>query len=380
MARTIFILGAGASARAGAPMMNSFIEAATRTSEAKLDQEDVEAFDLVFRARAQLQSVFAKSKVDINNIESLFGAFEMAALIGRLGNLPPSEVCKLPAAMARLIARTIEASVRFPTRQHNREAEGRVLPPEPYGEFSVLLNAIQQRESVAVMTFNYDLCLDYALYSEGVPFDYCLTEPNATNKLPLLKLHGSLNWGRCEKCASIVAWEMQHFFRTQRWRTYDLPSYVRLTVSNLLSKHSHCETSLPCNPVIVPPTWNKGRFHTDLSVVWRSAAKHLSEAERIFVIGYSLPKTDEFFHYFYALGSVGDAIPTLFSIVNPDRQTEARFSEILGPTVTDLHCARMIEGTFEDSTEKIGRELGFESQSENGIPGSGYKFRSVRGV
>jgi hypothetical protein len=38
--------------------------------------------------------------------------------------------------------------------------------------------------------------------------------------------------------------------------------------------------------------------------VWRTAAQHLSEAEHIFIIGYSLPETDQFFRYLYGLGTV----------------------------------------------------------------------------
>ena len=38
----------------------------------------------------------------------------------------------------------------------------------------------------------------------------------------------------------------------------------------------------------------------------RSKATVLSEAENIFVCGYSLPATDAFFHLLFALGSVGN--------------------------------------------------------------------------
>jgi hypothetical protein len=41
-----------------------------------------------------------------------------------------------------------------------------------------------------------------------------------------------------------------------------------------------------------------GNAHTGLSSVWRAAATHLAEAENVFIIGYSLPDTDEFFRYF----------------------------------------------------------------------------------
>jgi NAD-dependent SIR2 family protein deacetylase len=358
MARTVFILGAGASVRAGAPTMDTFIDKATamRAAPTAVDQQDIEAFDLVFRARKQLLPVYAKARIEINNIESLFGVFEMAALLGRLGNLSSDDVKSLPAAMSRMIARTIEASVQFPVE---RIASGiRVLPAEPYNVFARLISDLRRHESVALITFNYDLCLDYALHFNTVAVDYCLmNETVEAGKLPLLKLHGSLNWGRCQNCDGITPWHMHEFFKGRMW--LDAQDSVRLELSNKLQQHSHCGGSpLKPSPVIVPPTWNKGRFHTELSTVWRAAAKHLSEAERIVVIGYSFPKTDEFFHYFYALGSVGEAIPCLFCLVNKDSNVATRFDEILGPTVSSARCCRPINGLFEESVPKIADLLG----------------------
>ena len=57
----------------------------------------------------------------------------------------------------------------------------------------------------------------------------------------------------------------------------------------------------------------------------------LSEAEHIIVIGYSLPDTDQFFRYLYALGTVGATRLKRFWIVNPDKTIEERFSTLLGP-------------------------------------------------
>ena len=102
--RTIFILGAGASREAGAPLMGNFLETANRLlrSDGALSQSDRDSFDLVFRARAALQSVHSKASLNIDNLESLYGAFDMAALFGRLGNLSDSDVMALPSAIRRM--------------------------------------------------------------------------------------------------------------------------------------------------------------------------------------------------------------------------------------------------------------------------------------
>jgi hypothetical protein len=84
-------------------------------------------------------------------------------------------------------------------------------------------------------------------------------------------------------------------------------------------------------PVLVPPTWNKADSHRALESVWSLAAHELSEAENIFVIGYSMPETDSFFRHLYALGTVGKAMLRRFWVFNPNPSVESRFRVLLGP-------------------------------------------------
>jgi hypothetical protein len=360
MANNVFILGAGASARAGAPLMNGFIPAAQQLKRDKqLDPEDETAFELVLKARTQLQPVFSKSRLDLDNVEELFGAFEMATLLGRLGNLTEAEIDRLPTSMVRLITSTIEKNVVFPTKgQPFSDTSQRVFPPPPYPTLvDVIRQLLKRGESVAVISFNYDLALDYALHFSGVPVEYCLAQDLKPGTLHVMKLHGSLNWGRCPKCNTVVPWHLSEFLGKYRWG-YDLPPTVRLDISVKLPSLVHCaNVPLESCAVIVPPTWNKGKYHDDLSLVWRAAAVHLSEAERILIIGYSLPRTDEFFKYFYALGSVGPSIPTDFCIINPDAEVAGRFRDILGPMAAGPNCFRAIQAKFEDAMGTIAAQL-----------------------
>jgi hypothetical protein len=60
--------------------------------------------------------------------------------------------------------------------------------------------------------------------------------------------------------------------------------------------------------------------------------EELSNAENIFVIGYSLPETDAFFRHLYALGSLGDRLIKRFWVFDLDRSgsVESRFRAVLG--------------------------------------------------
>jgi NAD-dependent SIR2 family protein deacetylase len=361
MSRTVFILGAGASAQAGAPLMNTFISAAQdiMRGAANLYPKEREYFDLVFRARTLLQHVHSKSVLNINNIESLFGAFDMAALLGRLGTLNDDELRQLPNAVRYVISKTIECRMKYEVNQG-----GLTLSPKPYDGFVGIIRDLYGREpgSVSVITFNYDVGIDYALYSNSVPFEYRCGFPTGVNPgkktnpgaIDLLKLHGSLNWGRCGKCDRISPWQLKEFFSTHAWAPLEKSRTHRtLEISNFLVQNSCsvCGTPLAENPVIVPPTWNKGNSHIGLSSVWQAAAKHLAEAENVCIIGYSLPNTDEFFRYFYALSTVGDTIFNTFVVVDKNREVFERFKGILGPTAQE--CFSFVEKAFENALPDI---------------------------
>ena len=66
----------------------------------------------------------------------------MASLFGRLDPLLPAEVKRLPSAMRRVIARTIERNLIFPVgekKEYFGDSVPIVNPPEPYPEFAKLL-------------------------------------------------------------------------------------------------------------------------------------------------------------------------------------------------------------------------------------------------
>jgi len=80
MARTVFVLGAGASREGGAPLMNDFLDVAEELLHQKRVGNAAEHFELVLRARDSLQAVHSKAILNVRNLESVFGAFEMAEL------------------------------------------------------------------------------------------------------------------------------------------------------------------------------------------------------------------------------------------------------------------------------------------------------------
>jgi NAD-dependent SIR2 family protein deacetylase len=358
MSEVVFIFGAGASKQAGAPLMRDFLDTAEhlkRSGRGGSDQQQA-AFDLVFKGVSALQSAFAKANLDTDNLEAVFAAFEMAQLFKALPPLTAGEVAGLSDALRTLIVRTLEQQIEFPIEG----APGgglRVEAPLGYRNLVEGLNQLRRRTQVpdvAMITFNYDLALDYTLFRNNVPIDYCLDpSTDSASRLPVMKLHGSLNWARCEKCRRIVPIELPQYFQVFPMEIQNLQPY-KLEVGQRLTAFAHCPgMAAPhvAEPIIVPPTWSKTTHYEQIAIVWQHAAKHLSSARHIFVVGYSLPETDHFFRYLYALGTVSAERLQDFCVVDIDRAVEQRFSELLGPLAKRRF--RLRQGRFLDNVGEL---------------------------
>ena len=327
--KTVFIFGAGASQQAGGPLMSGFLDCAQDLLRLKVEGviEAKDAFDEVFNALAELQGIHSKSYLDLNNIEIVCGAIEMGLLLRRLGKRNVESIGKLRNSLITLIYKTLEYSIRFPIESKN------IRPPIPYQHFMDILKQVEDAQPLqdphnfTFITFNYDLCLDVMLHCHNRSFDYCLDNTNPNVSCNLLKLHGSINWGLSDD-DKIIPYNV----RDAKFDLFFHNDYVHYNLGSTLSRITHEKKPLKGPPVIVPPTWNKNSYHGQLSNVWSRAADKLAEAENIFIIGYSLPETDSFFRYLYALGSVSSVRLRNIVIINNDTtgDVESRFRQLIG--------------------------------------------------
>lgn len=357
--KTVFILGAGASKRAGAPLMFDFLDTARKVSLSN-EVANRAAFEEVFDAQSELQGVFAKSRLDIDNIEVLFGAVEMGQLIRKFGLRDADKIAQLRNSLVALIVETLEISMRFPVKNE------RINPAGSYGPFVEMLTRLRGetgkfgQPELAFTTFNYDLGLDHALSYYNLDFDYCLAEASAINigrnvTQPYLKLHGSINWGYCKECKKIIPYSFRDSSPNKVF-LLDVKDMV-FRLGSRISEKLHCDKPLEGPPVLIPPTWNKTGYHQDLTHVWQKAAQVLGAAENIFVIGYSLPESDSFFRYLYALGSQSKQLIKRFWVFNPDQDgtVEPRFQALVGQGIANRF--RFFKDTFETAIGVIENEL-----------------------
>jgi len=335
MSNVVFILGAGASRQCGAPLMSDFLDVASDLLRSNAVQEMRVEFEKVFSAIGALQSVHSKAQLDLNNIESIFTVLELGRIIQRVPGLSSSDVVETIAALKKLIVKTLEVTMKFPT--HGRY----IGVPQPYEAFGKMLDYLSTEafpvQTTAVISFNYDIAADMAIYKAGLGPDYIIDNPaNRRSNVPLLKLHGSLNWATEKGGQTIRPLHLESYFRHYQYNGFgEERSSTRVPIGSQLVEYftRFASTDVETEPVIVPPTWNKADYHSALSDVWAAAAKHLSEAEQIFILGYSLPETDSFFRHLYALGCVGSAPLRRIAVFNPDESgaTDKRFKALLGP-------------------------------------------------
>lgn len=334
MSDIVFILGAGTSKQCGAPLMADFLDVAqslTRTGEVK---DKKQHFESVFRAIGSLQLVHSKAQLDITNIESIFTALEISNLLKKLPGFKPEEIPDVIASLKEVIVKTLELTIDFPTDQSHIGA------PKPYEEFAKLISHLRDyaypQQSVSVITFNYDVAVDMALYREGLGPDYGIPpDSNSRQPVQLLKLHGSLNWAQRKDSGSAYPLQLYQYLSKYSIRGGDKRATCKIPIGSQLQEYfsKHADVEVEAEPVIVPPTWNKSDYHQALSTIWGKAAENLGEAHTILICGYSLPETDAFFRLLYALGTVGELPLERIIVYNPDNtgQTNERFKQMLGP-------------------------------------------------
>jgi len=123
--------------------MADFLDAA-RDIFALNEAPDAKAdFERIFEAIAALKVVHSNSRLNIENIETLFAACEMAKLFGHFpgGKDDPDETEKILSSLRRLIVRTIEVRQRFPVRK-NSCGVNFLCPPATYHQFESLVKRL----------------------------------------------------------------------------------------------------------------------------------------------------------------------------------------------------------------------------------------------
>jgi len=299
--KNVYILGAGFSTLAGAPVMDTFIDKAKRyayMSNSPLNEDLTADFLAVLDYLEKLSAVRHTIKIDLDNIEELFGILEMESGIDE----------KLETTRKQLIYMII-GTLELSIYDFVTDREGINASKNNYKDFISMIRKSDYKDTI--ITFNYDLLFEnIVLQYDGTNCNY-LIPGIVPGRIKYIKLHGSANWLSCPKC------------KAEEIKVADATLGIRRILELRTAKCNNCGE--PKEPLLVPPTWNKSKYQEPIGKLWRHAIRELSEANRIIIIGYSLPETDTFFKYLLTVAIHRNKFLEKIIIINKSEETKDRY-------------------------------------------------------
>lgn len=303
--KTVYILGAGFSVDAGAPT-----QAAIMRNVFELHREDPDNFE---KTKFEEFTSFLKNQLNINSdefdsvdLEDIFTPLDRCLADGsQFRGISLDKIMKVRESAFYIIGRTIQLLLNKTHKSKNYI--------DSFADHLTRLSSeragvrYKRNDPVSVISTNWDILLDNSIYSSiqrnnhNAVVDYCcyissqdrsdISVTPGLEKLgqggfnvKLLKLHGSLNWLQCPRCARLYA----KFFEKQSMHSFDDTLSCR-----------HCDKNFPeedgnhlLTSNLIMPTYLKNLSNPQYRIIWQNAGIEISEAEKIVFIGYSLPHAD----------------------------------------------------------------------------------------
>lgn len=100
---------------------------------------------------------------------------------------------------------------------------------------------------------------------------------------------------------------------------------------------------------------SKVNYHNQIKSVWQRAASELKDCQYLIIIGYSFPKTDEFFKYWFALSKLDGETFRKIIIVNPDPNAKENFNAITKDRIGSGNVEFINKG-FSESLKDSGND------------------------
>lgn len=326
--KNVYIFGAGASAAEGAPVVHNFLRIAYRYLKEEAQDADLEiVWDFLehfYGRRMEINS--SKDLVNYPGIDEIFNIVDWYLLQNQAfsARFSRSRMYELKMALVKLISATLDRSLQSNNRIHQ----------------SFVIEAINKASELPVfISLNYDVVLDRAIRKSGFATEYGFygTHDNkrlsTPGKIPLYKLHGSLNWSFCPLCGEISDHKekVAHLLFSQ-----DNP----VTCENCHNENSQA--------IIIAPTLYKSYNISRLNNIWDSAALAISRADRLFFIGYSLAPADTPIIAMVKRALNAPVKAREVVVINPNRLACKRYQRIFGESCT-IKC--------KGFSEEIPREI-----------------------
>ena len=305
--KTVYILGAGFSVEAGAPMQSAIMREAFRLNAKYPGQYDERKFQ-VFTDFLRDQLNISEEKFSTVDLEDIFTPLDRClGENSQFRGISLDQIMSVRESVFFVVGKTIQLRLN----------EAPIESKEYINQFAKYLTkassirsnkSYRKEDPVSVISTNWDILLDNSIYQElqsnssydGV-VDYCCyisskdeydtsVKPGLEKlgeggfNVKLLKLHGSLNWLQCPRCARLYA----KFNIKEATQNYDNPPSCRHCDGNF--PEGHGRHILAAN--LIMPTYLKDLSNPQYRIIWQNAGIEISEADELVFIGYSLPYAD----------------------------------------------------------------------------------------
>jgi NAD-dependent SIR2 family protein deacetylase len=304
--KTVYVLGAGFSVEAGAPTQAAIIREAFKLHKANPRKFKPTKFK-EFTNFIEQQLNISEDMFSNIDLEDIFTPLDRClAESSQFRGISLDKIMKVRESVFYVVGRTIQLLLNETTKTKDYiDYFANYLTRESSVRAGV---EYKRKDPVSVISTNWDILLDNSIYKSlhsgngynGV-VDYCCyissKDENDATVVPgleklgqggfnvkLLKLHGSLNWLQCPRCARLYA----RFFEKEAMRNFENATSCR-----------HCDKNFPeengrhiLSPNLIMPTYLKNLSNPQYRIIWQNAGIEISEADEIVFIGYSLPYAD----------------------------------------------------------------------------------------
>lgn len=304
--KTVYILGAGFSVEAGAPTQAAIIREAFRLHKSNAQNFDGTRFDEFISFIKEQLNVSDDHFAEID-LEDIFTPLDRClSESSQFRGISLDKIMRVRESVFYIVGRTIQLLL-----DESNKSKDYI---NKFADYLTKKSSIRagenysRKDPVSVISANWDILLDNSIYQslhsnnsyDGV-VDYCCyissKDEFDTTIMPgleklgkggfnvkLLKLHGSLNWLQCPRCARLYA----RFSRKEAMDNFVRPTSCR-----------HCDKNFPeengnhiLSPNLIMPTYLKDLSNPQYRIIWQNAGIEISEADEIVFIGYSLPYAD----------------------------------------------------------------------------------------
>jgi hypothetical protein len=298
----VFFLGAGASKSCGIPLASELLKQVFAESDLRNGKRINELIRYLYPS-------FEPAWGNYPGIEEFLSLLDVVVhfsdTVKKKHKFPPDEIKGLRDDLLRAIAALMYRKKRSNGGTPLFDLAKSILPSD------------------TVVTLNWDLLLERALVRAGIrDWSYVSGESKPT----ILKPHGSIDWFDSEeiKFANKLTFPLISKFGAIRIFKNFSSSNLNKTV-----------------PVIIPPTLSKKWKHEEFNTLWRHTWRALRDAREVYVLGFSLPPED--LHIRFIIRSAiraSEKISNLqkFTLVNPDRSTFLRFTNLLKTPIKYYEC------------------------------------------